>query len=313
MSTLVLAESSNGRLLDAGKRLVSAARAFAAPLHVLVVDTGQQVIAAQAAQLAGVEQVFAAPYDEPDLVAFDEIAALLLPLAGQYQTILAAHSGAGKTVLPLLAARLGIAPVTGISKIKGPCSFERPVYAGSLSEVVETTENARTLATIRVAGFPLAQTQSPCPVETLTQSPPVGRVVLSAPPSPPTQRPDLADAKIVIAGGRGLGSLENFAQLEPLADALGAALGASRIAVDMGWSPHTSQIGQTGVQIAPDLYIAFGISGAVQHVAGIREAGKIVAINKDPEAPIFKAADYGMVADLSDVLPALKNRLTNGD
>lgn len=308
MTTLVLAQSAKGQLLENTKRLISAASAFNEPVHLLILDTERQEVASQAARLAGVEQVHVAIYPEPDLVGFDKIADLALGLAGDYKAIIAANTGSGKYVLPLLAARLEIPPLTGISHIGGDRSFERPVYAGSLIERVQLNTD-KTLLTVRPANFATVGDQSPCPIEAVTDTPPNSRMEIIEQTSFISERPDLADAKIVVAGGRGLGSKENFAQLETFADMLGAALGASRIAVDMGWSPHITQVGQTGVQIAPDLYIALGISGAVQHIAGIKDAGKILAINKDPDAPIFKVADYGIIGDLFELLPQLQSAL----
>jgi electron transfer flavoprotein alpha subunit len=312
MTTLVLAQSIGNQLLENTKRLITAARAFNEPIHVLILDTERQEVAAQAAKLAGVEQVRVAHYPEPDLVGFDEIANLALGLADDYKTIIAANTGSGKYVLPLLAARLEIPPLTGISHIGDDQSFERPVYAGSLIEQVKLNTD-KTLLTIRPANFEAVGDQSTCSIEAVTHTPSNSRMEIIQQTSITSERPDLSDAKIVVAGGRGLGSKENFAQLEAFADMLGAALGASRIAVDMGWSPHITQVGQTGVQIAPDLYIALGISGAVQHIAGIKDAGKILAINKDPDAPIFKVADYGIIGDLFEFLPQFQNALTKND
>jgi electron transfer flavoprotein alpha subunit len=306
MTTLVLAESSQGQLLETTKRLIKAAGAFNGPIDVLILDRPEHNTALKAAGLAGVKLVHVADYDEPDLVGFDETATLALALGDDYNVIIAANTGRGKHILPQLAARLHIAPVTGVSAILDDQTIERPIYAGSLVEQLQLNTK-KILLTIRTANFSPVGDQPPCPIEPIS-SPVEGSLIeIVEQTRIKNERPNLADARIVVAGGRGLGSKEKFAQLEGFADALGAALGASRIAVDMGWAPHILQVGQTGVQVAPDLYIALGISGAVQHIAGIKDAGKIIAINKDREATIFKVADYGIIGDLENLLPELQN------
>ena len=312
MTTLVLAQSMNGQLSESSKRLVGAASAFNQPIHLLILDDEQGQTANAAAALAGVDLVLVATTSEPDLAGFDDVALLAANLADDYDVILAANTGTGRHVLPLLAARLQIAPLTGISAIAGDHLFERPIHAGALIERVQL-DTEKTLLTIRPANFAAVGDQSPCPKKPCTLPQQTGGMGIIEQINTLSERPDLTEAKVVVAGGRGLGSKEGFTRLEPLADALGAALGASRIAVDMGWIPHINQVGQTGVQIAPDLYIAIGISGAVQHIAGIKDAGKIVVLNKDPDAPLFKVADYGIIGDLFDLLPQLQKALTGNN
>ena len=308
MTTLILAQSHLGQLQENTKRLVTAARAFSEPVHIFLLDDEKQQGALAAAELEGVDLVRVALTATPDQTGFDVTASIAFDLANQYKVIIAANSGAGRHVLPLLAARLQIPPITGVSAILEDQLAERPIYAGSLMEQVQL-DPRKALLTLRPANFDTVGEQTPCPIEPVSFDPTPGNTLILDQISSKSDRPDLGDAKVVVAGGRGFGSKENFAQLEPLADALGAALGASRIAVDMGWAPHNLQVGQTGVQIAPDLYIAIGISGAVQHIAGIKDAGKIIALNKDPEAPIFKVADYGIVGDLHTLLPELEKAL----
>lgn len=316
MTTLVLAESTHdttsqngrGQLLETTKRLVHAAQSFGQPVRLLILDREEGKVAPQAARLEGVEQVYVAHFSEPNLVGFDEIATLAFDLCDKCDVVLAADTGRGKYVLPLLAARLRIAPVTGVSAILADGMIERPVYAGSLIERNQL-EGPKKLLTIRTAHFSPVAEQPACPIDPVSPSAPGSHIEILEHKKVETKRPNLADAAIVVSGGRGLGSGKNFAKLESFADQLGAALGASRIAVDMGWAPHILQVGQTGVQIAPDLYIALGISGAVQHIAGIQDAGKIVAINKDADAAIFKVADYGIIGDLHALLPDLQKAL----
>jgi electron transfer flavoprotein alpha subunit len=291
-------------LLEATSKLVRAATKLGEPVHILVLDENQQTIAGEAATLEGVEKVLYATHPNPDSLGFDQVASLLVSVMNDYQALIASASGRGRYVLPILAAKLGVPPLTGISAILGDGRFERPIYAGAALEQVRL-EQDKTLLTIRTAPFTGVSWQAPCEIEKIATPPASGQIEIIACEQIQAERPDLASAVLVVSGGRGLGSRAGFARLENLADRLGAALGASRVAVDMGWAPHQLQVGQTGHQIAPRLYIAMGISGAVQHIAGIKDAGTIVAINSDVDAAIFTVADYGLAADINLVLPEL--------
>ncbi len=312
MSILVVAQSHRGKLAKSTARLVTAAQMLGEGVQVLVVDSETGTLAAHAARLEGVERVLVALHPRPDEAGFFEIAATVEDIAGEFQIIMAADSGAGRYILPLVSARLKIPALSGVSRIIDAHRFERPVHAGALLEEVELRQQ-KTLLTIATNSFsPTGQQSAPCEIVPVAIAASGGAAELFVQGSPPSPgRPELPEAGIVIAGGGGMGSKEGFARLEALADCLDGAIGASRVAVDRKWAPHSLQIGQTGVQIAPDFYLAFGISGAVQHMAGIREAGKIIAINKDREAAIFRFADYGIVADLFDILPGLQEALVD--
>jgi electron transfer flavoprotein alpha subunit len=312
MTALVIAASADGRLLDATRRLVAAARRLDTEVHLVVIDTPAGPLAAQAAQIDGVARVLALGSDAPDLAAFDAIAAAIEPLAGNCGSIVAADSGRGRYVLPLLAARLGVAPLTSVSGIRDDGSLERLLHAGSINEQLRFDAPVR-LITVRAAAFPAAgAAPAPCPIEPAGNLA-SGAVTITDRAPPATAGPQLETARLVLAGGRGLGSAETFHALERLAAKLGAALGASRVAVDMGWAPHELQIGQTGRRIAPALYVAIGISGAAQHLAGIREAERVIAINKDAAAPIFRHADLGITADAGPLIAELLARLGGDD
>ena len=309
MTTLVLVLNSKDQSIETPSRLINAALKLGDDVHVISVGSQDPDLDQAIAELAGVTQVYTLPAPQADVLGFDDIAATLRPLMDDYQALITTNTGAQKHILLLLAAQLGIAPLTGLSAILDHQTFERPIYAGSLIEQISSRDD-KLLATIRTVNFdPVESQQTACPISELLLPPSNRQVEVLEHIETIAQRPDLAQAAIVIAGGRGVGSKEGFQKLEGLADQLGAALGASRIAVDMGWAPHHLQVGQTGVQIAPDLYIALGISGAVQHLAGIKDAGKIIAINKDAQASIFKVADYGMIGDLHALLPDLQKAL----
>ncbi|MCP4932700.1 MAG: electron transfer flavoprotein subunit alpha/FixB family protein [bacterium] len=310
MTTLVLAPDHKNQSIEPISRLVNAALKLGEEVHVLTLGAIDQALPQAISKLAGITQLHILPAPPSDVLGFDDIAGALLPLMGEYQALITAHTGAGKHIALILAAQLSIAPVTGISAIIDRQVFERPIYAGSLIEQI-CSQDDKLIATIRTANFEPVEEQRACPIGELTAPPSNKQIEILEHIETNEERPDLSQAAIVIAGGRGVGSKEDFCKLEGFADQLGAALGASRIAVDMGWVPHHLQIGQTGVQIAPDLYIALGISGAVQHLAGIKNAGKIIAINKDVEAPIFKVANYGMIGDLHALLPQLQKALAD--
>ena len=310
MTTLVLAPGSHNQSTEPTSRLINAALKLGEDVHVIMVGNTDHALIQATSKMDSVTQVHILPASPSKFLGLDDIAAALRPLMSDYQALITAHTGASKHIALLLAAQLSIAPLTGISAILDRQTFERPIYAGSLIEQISSQDD-KLVATIRTANFEPVKDQPACPISELTAPPSNNQIEILEHVETNEERPDLAQATIVIAGGRGVGSIEGFHKLEGFADQLGAALGASRIAVDMGWVPHHLQVGQTGVQIAPDLYIALGISGAVQHIAGIKDAGKIIAINKDREAPIFKVADYGMIGDLHALLPILQKAIAD--
>jgi electron transfer flavoprotein alpha subunit len=308
---LVIAEHANGVLNSSTARAVACAAAIGGEITVAVLTTGSCDVAAQAAGLEGVVSVaeLTNPGNAQALAALQ--APQLLEISAGYTHVLAPNSTFGKDLMPRLAALLDRPMVTDIMAVQDARTFDRPVYAGNAITTVQVDDDGLVLATVRGASWPpVVQTQAPVTVECQTSDidlPAHTRFV--ALDGEQGDRPDLQAAEKVISGGRGLGAAEHFALVEAVADKLGAAVGASRAAVDSGWVPNDLQVGQTGKIIAPDLYIAAGISGAIQHLAGIKDAGTIVAINKDPDAPIFEVADIGLVADLHEVLPALTEML----
>lgn len=303
LTTLILA-AGEGDLLDASAvRIVSAAQAFGQPVHALVL--GSAAVAAQAARLQGVSRVLHAAVDA---VNAETVAQVLANLADRYDTVVAAHSMLARAALPRAAALADAAYLADVTAIPARRSFVRPIYAGSALATVQV--DGPVFLTVRPSAFqPLAEGGAAADTETLTQVASDGRSRLAGRESGSSERPDLTRARVVVAGGRGVGSAEHMKLIESLADHLGGAIGASRAAVDAGFAPNSVQVGQTGKVVAPDLYIAAGISGAIQHVAGIKDAKIIVAVNKDPDAPIFGYADIGLVGDLFEVLPALTQAL----
>jgi electron transfer flavoprotein alpha subunit len=268
-----------------------------------------EVAARAAASLAGIEKVLVA--DDPVYAhqLAEPLAALLVRLAGNYSAILAAATSTGKNVMPRVAALLDVMQISEIIKVAAPDTFERPIYAGNAIETVQSTD-AKKIITVRTAAFPPAGEGASAPVEKIAAAPAPEVSRFKDESLAKSERPELASAKVVISGGRGMQNADNFKTLiEPIADKLGAAMGASRAAVDAGYAPNDWQVGQTGKVVAPDLYIAVGISGAIQHLAGMKDSKVIVAINKDEEAPIFQIADYGLVGDLFAILPALNEEL----
>lgn len=309
MTILVLAEHDNQTLLGATARTVAAAKQIGAPVHVFVAGHGASAVADAAARLDGVEKVLQADHEGLAHGTPETVGEALLAIASAYSHIAAPATTYGKSVLPRVAALLDVMQVSDVTQVLSERSFERPVYAGSAMETVEVTAE-KVVFTVRTSAFDAVGEQSaPASIETITFT--------------PTQRAsrfisresagggvDLASAKVVVSGGRALGSAEQFsAIITPLAEKLGAAIGASRPAVDAGYAPNDWQVGQTGKVVAPDLYIAVGISGAIQHLAGMKNSKVIVAIDKDPDAPIFSVADYGLVADLFEVVPELTKAL----
>ncbi|MBD9495095.1 electron transfer flavoprotein subunit alpha/FixB family protein [Ensifer sp. ENS01] len=313
MAILLLADHDSNHLSDQTAKALSAASKIAsgtgADVHVLVAGAGAKVAAEQAAKLAGVAKVLVA--DDASLAnnLAEPLAALIVSLAGSYDTIVSAATSVGKNVMPRVAALLDVSQVSEIIEVVSADTFKRPIYAGNAIQTVQTTE-AKRVITVRTASFASAAEGGSAAIETVSAAanPGVSSFVADALSS--SDRPELTSAKIIISGGRALGSSEKFQEvILPVADKLGAAVGASRAAVDAGYAPNDWQVGQTGKVVAPDLYIACGISGAIQHLAGMKDSKVIVAINKDEEAPIFQVADYGLVADLFDALPELQKAL----
>jgi electron transfer flavoprotein alpha subunit len=309
MSVLVIAEHDNTQLKGATLNVVAAAAQIDADVHVLVAGSGVQAVAEQASKMAGVTKVLVADGDSLANALAENVAEQVLALADGYSHLLFAATVSGKNVAPRVAAKLDVAQVSEISAVVSPDTFERPIYAGNAIATVQSADPKKVL-TVRTTSFDaVAAEGGSAPVEAVNavgdsgKSSFVGRELASS------DRPELAGANVVVSGGRGLGSAENFKLLEPLADKLGAALGASRAAVDAGFAPNDWQVGQTGKIVAPQLYVAVGISGAIQHLAGMKDSKVIVAINKDEEAPIFGVSDYGLVADLFEAVPDLQKSL----
>lgn len=310
MTTLLIAEHDNAHLKDATHKALSAAKALGAPVHILVAGANAKAVAEAASKLEGVEKVLLADAAAYEHRLAEPLAALIVSLAGPYAALVAPATTTGKNVMPRVAALLDVMQVSDITKVVAPDTFERPIYAGNAIQTVQATD-AKTVITVRTAAFPAAAEGGSAAIETVNAADDPGTSSFKGEEIAQSDRPELTSAKIIISGGRSLGSAENFAKyIEPIADRLGAAMGASRAAVDAGYAPNDWQVGQTGKVVAPDLYIAVGISGAIQHLAGMKDSKVIVAINKDEEAPIFQVADYGLVGDLFAILPELKEELT---
>jgi electron transfer flavoprotein alpha subunit len=310
MTTLLIAEHDNASVKDATNKALSAAKALGSPVHILVAGSNCRGAADAAAKLEGVEKVLLADAPAYDHQLAEPTAALIVSLAGPYDAIVAPSTTTGRNVLPRVAALLDVMQVSDIIKVVSPDTFERPIYAGNAIQTVQSTD-AKKVMTVRTAAFPAAGEGGSAAVETVNAAEDPGLSSFKGEEIAKNDRPELTSARIIISGGRSLGSTENFAKyIEPIADKLGAAMGASRAAVDAGYAPNDWQVGQTGKVVAPDLYIAVGISGAIQHLAGMKDSKIIVAINKDEEAPIFQVADYGLVGDLFTILPELEQELT---
>ncbi|VVE52445.1 electron transfer flavoprotein subunit beta [Pandoraea pneumonica] len=310
MSILVIAEHDNQSIKAATLNTVTAALQCGDDVHVLVAGSNAKAAADAAAQIAGVKKVLLAdaPYFADGLA--ENIADEVVSIAGNYSHILATATAYGKNIAPRVAALLDVAQISDITKVDSADTFERPIYAGNAIATVQSADKVKVI-TVRSTGFdPAAATGGSAAVESVAATPDAGLSQFVGREVTKLDRPELTSAKIIVSGGRGLGSGENYTKvLEPLADKLGAALGASRAAVDAGYVPNDYQVGQTGKIVAPQLYVAVGISGAIQHLAGMKDSKVIVAINKDPEAPIFSVADYGLVGDLFTVVPELVNAL----
>ncbi len=310
MSVLVIAEHDNAHVKGATLNTVTAGLACGGEVHVLIAGVSAAGAAAAAAQIAGVAKVLHA--DAPGLNhgLAENLAAQVVAVARNYSHLLFPATAAGKNVAPRVAALLDVAQISDATKVLGPDTFERPIYAGNAIATVQSLDNIKVI-TVRTTGFdPAAATGGGAAVETLAPVADSGSSSFVGSEIAKSDRPELTAAKIIVSGGRALGSSDKFNDvLTPLADKLGAALGASRAAVDAGYAPNDWQVGQTGKIVAPTLYIACGISGAIQHLAGMKDSKVIVAINKDPEAPIFSVADYGLEADLFVAVPQLVEHL----
>ncbi len=308
MAVLLIAEHDNKSLKDATSKALSAAAKMGGDVHVLVAGNKADAVAAQAARLAGVKKVLHADSPAYERPLAEPMAALIVSLAGGYDHIVAAATTNGKNYMPRAAALLDVMQISDISDVRSPDSFVRLIYAGNAVQTVQSTD-AKKLVTVRTASFPAAGEGGSASVEKIT---PPADPALSSYQSEnlsKSDRPELTSAKVIVSGGRGMQNGENFKLLEAVARKLGAAVGASRAAVDAGYVPNDYQVGQTGKVVAPELYIAVGISGAIQHLAGMKDSKIIVAINKDEEAPIFQVADYGLVADLFQAVPELEAEL----
>ncbi len=310
MSVLVIAEHDNQAVKAATRNTVAAAAACGGEVHVLVAGSGCAAAADAAARIAGVAKVLCA--DAPHLgdALAENLAAQIVAVAPGYSHVLAPATASGKNVMPRVAALLDVMQISDIIRVDAPDTFERPIYAGNAIATVRSSDAVKVI-TVRTTGFdPVAAEGGSAAVERVAAVADTGLSRLVGREQTKSERPELSGAKIVVSGGRGLGSKENFdAVMPPLADKLGAALGASRAAVDAGYAPNDWQVGQTGKIVAPQLYVAVGISGAIQHLAGMKDSKVIVAINKDEEAPIFGVADYGLVADLFSAVPEMVGKL----
>jgi electron transfer flavoprotein alpha subunit len=308
MSVLVLLEFDGSGIKQPSRSAVAAATALG-EVHALVAGAGLADAAAAAARLPGVTKVLTADAPALDHLLAEPVAALLVALAPNYSHILAATTAVGKNVLPRAAALLDVQPISDIAAVVDADTFVRPIYAGNGMATVKSSDTKKVI-TVRAASFdPVAAEGGSAPIEPVTLGDLPGISKFISAELSKSERPELTAARVVISGGRGMQNGDNFALLEPIADKLGAAVGASRAAVDAGFVPNEFQVGQTGKIVAPELYIAVGISGAIQHLAGMKDSKVIVAINKDEEAPIFQVADYGLVADLFTALPELAAEL----
>jgi len=309
MTTLLLAEHDNKTLAPTVAKAMTAARALGEDVDVLVAGADCKAVAEAAAKLEGAQKVLHADAPQFAHQLAEEMAGLIVGLMGSYKAVVAPSTASGKNIMPRVAALLDVMQISDVIKVVGPNSFERPIYAGNAIQTVESAD-AKKVITVRTTAFAAAPATGSAPLESLTAPAPAGLASFERAEIQKSDRPELTAAKIIISGGRGLQSGENFkTYIEPVADKLGAAVGASRAAVDAGYMPNDYQVGQTGKVVAPELYIAVGISGAIQHLAGMKDSKVIVAINKDGEAPIFQVADYGLVADLFQVLPELSREL----
>ncbi len=309
MTTLLLAEHNNAGIKDTTAKALTAAIALGAPVDVLVAGQNARPAAEAAAKLQGVQKVLLVEAEPLAHQLAEPMAALLVDLTKGYDAIVAPATTSAKNIMPRVAALLDVMQVSEAIKVLGPKTFERPTYAGNAIQTVESSD-PKVIVTVRGASFKATPEGGNAPIETVSAVADPGLSTFVGEAMSKSDRPELSAARIIISGGRGMGSSENFMKtIEPVATKLGAAIGASRAAVDAGYAPNDFQVGQTGKVVAPDLYIAVGISGAIQHLAGMKDSKVIVAINKDPEAPIFTIADYGLIGDLFKLLPELEKAL----
>jgi electron transfer flavoprotein alpha subunit len=309
MAILLFAEHDNATLSDQTAKALTAATQIGGDVHVLVAGSGAKAAADAAAKLAGVSKVLLADDASLANTLAEPLAALIVSLAPAYDTIIAPATASAKNIMPRVAALLDVAQVSEIIEVVSADTFKRPIYAGNAIQTVQSTD-AKKVITVRTASFAAAGEGGSASVEAVSAAADPGVSSFVSDALATSERPELTSAKIIISGGRALGSSEKFQEvILPVADKLGAAVGASRAAVDAGYAPNDWQVGQTGKVVAPQLYIAVGISGAIQHLAGMKDSKVIVAINKDEEAPIFQVADYGLVGDLFEILPKLEKAL----
>ena len=312
MSSLVIAEHDNQALKGGTLHAVTAAGQLGGEVHVLVAGSGCRSVAEAAAQVAGVAKVLLADGPALEHQFAESLAPLIAELGRGYGYVLAAASTTGKNLLPRVGALLDVQPISDISAVDGPDTFQRPIYAGNAIATVQTTDAIKVI-TVRTTTFDAAaESGGSAAIEEVAAPSAAGPVSFLGQELSDSGRPELTSARVVVSGGRGLGSADAFEMLDGLADQLGAAIGASRAAVDAGYVPNDYQVGQTGKVVAPELYIAVGISGAIQHLAGMKDSKVIVAINKDEEAPIFQVADYGLVTDLFKAVPEMTDTLKAG-
>jgi electron transfer flavoprotein alpha subunit len=309
MAALLVAEHDNKTLKDSTNKALTAAKAMGGDVHVLIAGKDCKAVADAAAKLDGVSKVLLADAPPYEHMLAEPLAALIVSLAGGYDAIVAPATTNGKNVMPRVAALLDVMQISDVTKVIAPDTFERPIYAGNAIQTVKSTD-AKKVITVRTSTFQAAGAGGSGAIENATAASDPGLSSFVGEELSKSNRPELTSARIIISGGRAMQSRENFTKyIEPVADKLGAAVGASRAAVDAGYAPNDWQVGQTGKVVAPELYIAVGISGAIQHLAGMKDSKVIVAINKDEEAPIFQVADYGLVADLYQALPELAAEL----
>ena len=309
MATLLLAEHNNKSIKDATAKALTAAKQLGSDVHILVAGQNCKSAAEAAAKLDGVAKVLIADNAAYEHALAEPVAALLVSLAGSYDALVAPATTNGKNIMPRVAALLDVMQISEITKVLAPDTFERLIYAGNAVQTVQSSD-AKKVITVRTSTFQATGEGGSAPIETASAANDPALSSFVGEELSKSDRPELTSARIIISGGRAMQSRENFTKyIEPVADRLGAAVGASRAAVDAGYAPNDWQVGQTGKVVAPELYIAVGISGAIQHLAGMKDSKVIVAINKDEEAPIFQVADYGLVADLYEVLPELEMAL----
>ncbi len=309
MAVLVIADHDNASLKDNTHKTVTAALALSGDVDVLVAGKGAKAVADAAAKITGVRKVLLAESDELGHGLAEAVEAVVVPLMANYDAVLTPATSQGKNFSPRVAAKLDVAQISEIVEVVDASTFVHPIYAGNALETVQSSD-AKKVITVRPTAFKAAAEGGSAPVETIAAGPGAAKTKFVDQQLVKSARPELAGAKIVVSGGRAMGSAEEFQRvIEPLADKLGAAVGASRAAVDAGYAPNDYQVGQTGKVVAPELYVAIGISGAIQHLAGMKDSKVIVAINKDGDAPIFQVADFGLVADYKTAVPELMDAL----